>query len=69
MWLGCPKAEIRLRAEKGGGGSSKRGYGYMPYQDDALRLANRESPDFSRGECQHSYFEGSRRQFKLRDAE
>jgi hypothetical protein len=31
MWLGCPKAGIRLQAEKGGGGSSKRGYGYTPY--------------------------------------
>jgi len=41
----------------------KRGYGYMPYlgaeltqpltrRDEAARLTNRESPDFSRGECQ-----------------
>jgi len=31
MWLGCPKAGIRLRAERGGEAPAKRGYGYMPY--------------------------------------
>jgi len=30
MWPGCPKAGIRLRAEKGGGVSVKRAMGYMP---------------------------------------
>jgi len=24
MWLGCPKAGVRLQAGKGGGGSSRR---------------------------------------------
>jgi len=30
MWLGCPKDGVRLQAEKGGGGSSRR--------DMAIRL-------------------------------
>jgi len=30
MWLGCSKAGVRLQAEKGGGGSSRR--------DMAIRL-------------------------------
>jgi hypothetical protein len=30
MWLGCPKAGIRLRAEKGGVAPAKRAMGYMP---------------------------------------
>jgi hypothetical protein len=30
MWLGCPKAGIRLRAEKGGEAPAKRAMSYMP---------------------------------------